>query len=128
VRDISAQGDQTERTTNISDGLTNGRHKVTGLFVEKSDQLGERLRIGFALEDDALFFEKLTDGAVVFDDAIVDDRNAIACIEVRMGVDLAWAAVRGPTGMRDPICPGAGFWERRSSSPLTLPTDRRRCS
>jgi hypothetical protein len=60
---------------------------------------------------------------VVFDDAIVDDRDAIACIEVRMGVDLARTAVGGPAGVCDPDTPGCRILGETSFKPADF-TDR----
>jgi hypothetical protein len=45
--------------------------------------------------------QHLLQRAVVFDDAVVDDHHLAATVLMRMGVDIAGAAMGGPAGVSD---------------------------
>ena len=46
-------------------------------------------------------FQPGAERAVVFDDAVVDERDVPGLVEVRVGIHLGWRAVSGPAGVRD---------------------------
>ena len=64
-----------------------------------ADQLHEDFGVGLALEFDASVFQVGTQGLVVFYDAVVDQCDAAAGIEVRVGVFIARDAVGRPAGV-----------------------------
>ena len=68
-------------------------------FVQLADQMREHLGVGVRSEDVPLVRKVGLESRVVLDDAVVDDRNAVAAravIEVRVGVDLGDLAVGRP--------------------------------
>ena len=62
-------------------------------------QMGDRLRVGLAFEDDALGFQLGAQLAVVLDDAVVDDRQPRR--RMRMGIGLCRRAMGRPAGVAD---------------------------
>ena len=70
-------------------------------FIAITDQVGEHLGIGFREEMMAIVFEPRAQGTVVFDDAVVDERDVAGLVEVRVGVRLRRRAVGGPAGVGD---------------------------
>ncbi|MCY1398324.1 hypothetical protein D9M71_133530 [compost metagenome] len=63
-------------------------------------QMDDDFGVGVRGEDITLGLELLTQSFVVFDDAVVDDRQLLAG-EVRVGIALAGGAVGGPAGVGD---------------------------
>ena len=63
--------------------------------------MSEDLGIGLGLEDMTLLVELCAERQVVFDDAIVDEHEAPALVEMRVGILVGDAAVRRPAGMTD---------------------------
>ena len=63
--------------------------------------MSEDLGVGLGPEPDAFGLELRLQRPHVLDDSIVDDRNALECIHVGMGVLQRDTAVGGPTGVRD---------------------------
>ena len=98
-------------------------------LVAVADQVGEHFGVGLGVEMMALALEPGAEGAVVFDDAVVDERDVAGLVEMRVGVDLGRRAVGGPAGVGDA---GGGALEKRSAgqsarawslSAATLPGD-----
>ena len=52
--------------------------------------------------------EAMPEGSVVLDDAVMHHRDPAGLVKVRMGVDVAGQAVRGPARVAD--AQGAGDW------------------
>src|SRR5260370_37291791 len=79
-----------------------GRGPDFGVML--ADQVGQHLRVGRGSESVPLqrFFEPL----VVFDDAVVNDRDTAGLIEVRMRIRVRRRPVRGPAGVADARVPG----------------------
>jgi hypothetical protein len=64
--------------------------------------MGDHLGVGLRGEYGALGEQALLELDVVLDDAVDDDVDAVAGVEVRVGVLLGDAAVRRPAGVADP--------------------------
>tara|TARA_Y100000588_G_C14242410_1_gene919987 strand:- start:232 stop:678 length:447 start_codon:yes stop_codon:yes gene_type:complete len=93
--------EQSTASPNVPNSLPHTGHKVTRLVKEKADHLSDRLGIRFALEGDTLPLQKLTDGDVIFDDPVVDNRYTMTRVEIQMGVPLTRASVGGPSRVWD---------------------------
>ena len=63
------------------------------------DQVSNHFGVCFRGEDKTLGLEPCAQRLVVFDDAVVDHRQA--CTDMGMGVGLGRRAVRGPAGVGD---------------------------
>jgi hypothetical protein len=59
--------------------------------------------------------EFFAEGAMVFDDAVMDEGDFASAIKVWMGVFLGGKAVGGPAGMADPKVPGYPAFQHRFS-------------
>ena len=62
----------------------------------------EHFGVGLAGKDMAAFEQARAQSGIVFDDAVVNDRDAAGAVHVRMGVCVGRTAVRGPTRVPDP--------------------------
>ena len=103
-------------------GLEQVLHRLQVVVDAVSDDLG----VGLGGELVAAPLEVRAQLLVVLDDAVVDDREAVAR-DVRVRVALARHAVRGPARVRDAdLAVRSGAASRASSSMRTLPTVRRR--
>ncbi len=91
------------RTASEVVGLGGGFGAVLlGVEVELVlDEVGDDLGVGLGDELVALGDERLLEGQIVFDDAVVDDDERAGAVAVRMGVLFRGAAVRGPAGVAD---------------------------
>ena len=69
--------------------------------IEVGDEHAEDFGIGFGLEDLAFFFEKCAERGVVFDDPVVDERDAVISVAVRVCVLVVDDAVGCPAGVPD---------------------------
>ena len=92
-----------------------GRHR--------RDEMRQHFRIGFGTKRHAAGLQLRAQLRGVFDDAVVNDRETLGCIAVRMGVAIARFAVRRPARMCDAgrafHC--SGSWRSRSRTlPLLL--------
>ena len=74
-----------------------GLEKVA--LVELGYKVGNDLGVGFAFEMAALLFQHGTQGAVVFDDAVVHDGDFPRAVGMGMGVRLGDAAMGRPAGV-----------------------------
>ena len=84
-------------------GRLHGPFKVAG--VQRADQVDEHLRVRVGPERVAAVLEVLPQCGVVLDDAVVDQRNAVAVglvVTVGVGIALARLAVGGPARVGDP--------------------------
>ena len=70
--------------------------------------MGDHLGVGRGLKLVPVFNEPLFEGAKVFDDAVVDDRDDPVAAQMRMGVQIRGGAVRGPAGVADADVPEGG--------------------
>ena len=80
----------------------------------------EHFGIGFRAKHDAAALAACAQLSRVFDDAVVNDREALACVTVRMRIAIARLAVRRPARVRDAGRPFQLLRQRRSRS-RTLP-------
>ena len=69
--------------------------------VVQFDEVREHLGIGLAAEDVAELEQACAQRGVVFDDAVVDDRDASAAVQMRVRVGVGGRAVRRPASMPD---------------------------
>ncbi len=65
------------------------------------NQVGQNLGVGFGAEDVPFFGQNIAQGFVVFDDAVMDDRQLTLAVGVRVGVGVVRLAVGGPAGVGD---------------------------
>ena len=65
------------------------------------EQLRDNLRIGLGRELHALFFEKFANFQIVFNDAVVNQRDLAVLGHMGMGVDIVRLAVGRPAGVPD---------------------------
>jgi hypothetical protein len=80
-------------------GEPDGLDEVAGVVAR--DQVGDHLGVGLGGELRAGGHEPIVELHVVLDDAVQDDVDAIARVEVRMRVLLGHAPVRGPARVTD---------------------------
>ena len=76
-------------------------------FVGILDQVRDHLCIRLGLERVAAGHKLVAELAEILDDAVVDDGDAARAVAVRMGVEVARPAVRGPASVSQPD-PGSG--------------------
>ena len=67
-------------------------------LVELAHQVGQHLGVGLRLEGVAALLQRLSDGARVLDDAVMDDGDPPGLVGVRMGVGAWWARRGWPSG------------------------------
>jgi hypothetical protein len=65
------------------------------------DQVAEHLGVGFGLEGVVLADQEAFDRGVIFDDAVVHERELAIAAEMRVRVGVGHPAVGGPTRMAD---------------------------
>ncbi len=82
-------------------GEPDGLGQVAGLVELARDQVRHDLDVGLGRELGALGEELLLELHVVLDDPVDHDVDAVVGVEVRVGVLLGDAAVRGPAGVAD---------------------------
>jgi hypothetical protein len=78
--------------------LDGGEHVAP---VERLDEVGQNLRIGFGDEHVPLFDEPAPDLGVILDDAVVHHGDVPFAVEMGMRVHVGRRAVRGPPRVRD---------------------------
>src|SRR5438128_909402 len=61
--------------------------------------MGESFRIGLGAERVAPFGQAVAKLAEVLDDSVVDDGDRPGAVDVGMGVEVVWSAVRRPSGV-----------------------------
>ena len=71
----------------------------TGLPIDMADVGRQHLRIGVAGEHRTLTLQKLLEGAVILDDAVMHQPDFSGAVEMRVGIAVAGLAVGGPAGM-----------------------------
>src|SRR5262249_14054104 len=67
------------------------------------DELGDHFRVGIAAEDHPLLLEVALQGGVIFDDAVMDDRDQAVAADMGMGVRVCGGSVRRPAGVTDAV-------------------------
>ena len=72
-------------------------------------ELGDHLGVGVAAEDHAFVLQLFLEDRVIFDDAVVDERDSAIGAEMRMGVAIVGGTVRGPARVADAVAPGGGL-------------------
>ena len=72
---------------------------------ERFDEVGDDLRVGLGDEPVSLPLQSGLQFQVVFDDAVVNDRDPARAVPVRVGVFLGRPAVGGPAGVSDAVFP-----------------------
>src|SRR5690606_19520311 len=77
-------------------GAAKGAQQVGLLLVVVGQQVGDHFGVGFRGEGVAEFGQPFAQGAVVFNDAVVDDGQPLG--EVWVGVTLGGFAMGGPAG------------------------------
>ena len=118
----SVGGDNSERKgpTDFAQRLAYGADEVAPdppqIFLNK---VGEHFGIGLAAKGVPGCLESIAQRNVIFDDAVVDDRDLRAAIQMRMRVDIGGASVRRPA--RVPETRETG--ERLREQPLREPVE-----
>jgi len=69
--------------------------------IEGIDEMGEDLSVCFGKEDVSVSGEFIAEGAVVFNDAVVDEGDAIFTAGVWVGIFLSGRSVGGPASVGD---------------------------
>ena len=69
--------------------------------VMLADEMGEHFSIGLRLKGVPLADQVVAQGLVILDDAIVDERELVALVKVRVGILIRHAAMGGPAGVAD---------------------------
>ena len=82
-------------------GAPDGLGQVVGLVELARDQVRHDLDVGLGGELGAVGEQLLLELHVVLDDPVDHDVDAVVGVEVRVGVLLGHAAVRGPAGVAD---------------------------
>jgi hypothetical protein len=99
---VGVHGQQREGALEAADHGAHGLGQVTQAVVLAADELGGDLGVGLGAELHALGEQLLLQGVEVLDDAVVDQREAVAlATTVRVGVAVGRAAVGGPPGVSD---------------------------
>ena len=81
-----------------------GQHGgVQVVAVMAVDKMGDDFGVGITMEGVAARAQLVADFLVVFDDAVVDDGDAVAA-HMRVGIAFAWHAVRRPAGVGNAAC------------------------
>jgi hypothetical protein len=107
VRCLRVQHDDCVRAFETGHGAAHRLGERQVLLQKVADQMGDDLGVGLRRELVALAAQLTADRFVVFDDAVVDHRDAAAG-HVRMRVGLGDAAVRRPARMGNAQVAGAG--------------------
>ena len=109
-----------------------GRHVVLRLQlgVQIADQHRQHFGVGLAGEGVALLGQELLERGVVFDDAVVDQRDPAGVVAVRVGVDFGRRRASPSDVRHADLRPGGSALPpiKCSSSTLIRPTARRTCS
>ena len=79
--------------------LGNGFHGVSLIVVIQ--HVCQHLRVCLGDEMVASLRQLFPKGQIILNDAVVHHRDGFLFIEMRVGVHIAWSAVRGPAGMTD---------------------------
>jgi hypothetical protein len=113
-----------EQGEGLADGFDEAVPVVLVLGEVLGDELGDDLGVGVGVEGDAFFLQLALEAGVVLDDAVVDDGDGAAAVEV------GWAltSLAGPWVAQRvwlmPVRPGAGrslrWWMRSCSRPARL--------
>src|SRR5690606_9546937 len=91
-------------------GGTEGAEQVLLLFVVVRQQVGDHFGVGVGGEDVAEVDQLFAQDAVVFDDAVMHDGQALG--DMRVGIALGGLAVGGPAGVGDAqVADGGGKFE-----------------
>ena len=99
VRFFVADDPETERTFDLLERLEHGGLQIA--VVIAGYEVGDDFRIGFGLEFDTFRNELRLEACVVFDNAVVDNRNFSVKARVRVRVGFGGGAVGGPARVGD---------------------------
>src|SRR5690606_14063661 len=97
VRFLFADDGDRVRAGDFTEGGLHGCFKIA--LVQLADEVGEDFRVGFGSEDVAFFDEVGLQGGVIFDDAVVDQGNAMAVggvVGMGVSIVIGGGAVGGP--------------------------------
>ena len=97
VRFVAADDAEAECSFDLLERLEDGGLQIP--VVIACDEVGDDFGVGFGLELDSLGNEFCLEACVVFDDAVVDNRNFSVVAGVRVGVFFGGGAVGGPAGV-----------------------------
>ena len=99
---VGAFGIDHRESVGAADHGERGAHRILErLLGRRGDQVGHDFRIGLRQKLHALRGEAGPQLRGVFDDAVVDDGEALRTVGVRVRVPVARLAVRRPAGVRD---------------------------
>ena len=98
VRAVAEQDAQREAASDLRHGRGDGAERVAGVMRVK--QLRDNFGIGIGDKGSALCDELLFDLLVIFNDAVMDERDLLAA-SVRVRIDIRGFAVGGPAGVPD---------------------------
>ena len=118
---LGAYNSQRIRTFQPRDRFHNSSFEIS--FVIPVKQMHDDFRIRLAFENKACVFQFLPKYGIIFDDPIMYNGEPAVIAHMRMGVNIAGCAVRGPTGMPDPsrslkVCAVMGFCAEIFNHPL----------
>ena len=97
----AAQDDDGGGALELTEGVSRRRFEVEALGEGLGDEVGYDLGVGLGAEVAAALGEAGAQGAVVLDDAVVDDNDVARGVGVGMGVRLGGGAVRRPARVAD---------------------------
>ena len=96
-----------ERAAKLRQRRPHRLDRLDAVLQHVVDQMQHDLGVGLGLEDRALFLQRLAQLAKILDDAVVDDRDTLG--RMRMRVVLGRPAVGGPARMADAAMAGERF-------------------
>jgi len=99
LRFARGDDDQAERAAQFVDRQPHGLGQIA--LVKTRDQMRDDFGVGLRAELDPFGVEQLAQRLVVLDDAVVDDGDLAAGVQVRVRVELRDAAVSRPARVRD---------------------------
>ncbi len=116
---VLVDGDEAVGAGDFPERLHHGHFQAVFRFgierVEvKSDQKGKHLGVRFRAKLKALVYQPLLQGAIVFDDTVVDDGQLAGGVGMGVGVDLGGLAVGGPARVADPEAAVEGMAAQRA--------------
>ena len=97
IGNITMDNPESESPLYLTHGLSN---RVRQIAVKiKGNQLRQNFRIRFRPERNALFLQLFFQKVVIFNNAVVNDKNVVRFVPLRMGVLYRGFTVRCPTGV-----------------------------
>ena len=105
---LAAENAQRVGAFDLVNGQAQRLNHVPG--VQGIEQMGNDFGIGIGHEKVSFLDQLFLELDIIFNDPIVDDRDAVVDAAMGMGVDIRRFAVGGPAGMADAGCAGQGFF------------------